>query len=320
VSQSGASPTARRASSRTAMWTGGVICALLLVGGTILFAVTRPSAPGQLADPAQSLSYLGVYERDAGSSYAGVDGFTSASGVRPDVVMYYSTWGEPFQRGFAALAAQHGASPLVQIDPTDVSLSAIGEGDYDSYLASYASAVRAFHRPVILSFGHEMNGYWYSWGDRKTSPAVFVQAWRHIVSLFRRLGTTNVTWLWTVNIVVPNGGIPSPALWWPGSQYVNWVGIDGYYYNPSWQFTSLFGPTIVDVRALTHDPILIAETGAATASQPAKIADLFNGIRLYGLLGFVWFDANAAEDWRLSGNAAFAAMRRGAKMYYRPAP
>ena len=301
------------------MWVGGVICALLLVGAAILFAVTRPSAPGQLASPAQSLSYLGVYERDTVGSYAPENAFTAATGVRPNVIMYYSTWKEPFQRGFATLAAQHGATPLVQIDPTGVSLSAIAAGDYDSYLTSYAAAVRAYGRPVILSFGHEMNGYWYSWGDRKTSPAVFVAAWRHIVSLFRGLRATNVTWLWTVNIVDTDGGIPSPALWWPGGSYVNWVGIDGYYYNPSWQFTSLFGQTIVDVRALTRDPILIAETGAAAASQPAKIADLFNGIRLYGLLGFVWFDANAAEDWRLSSGAAFAAMRRGARMYYRPA-
>ena len=47
------------------------------------------------------------------------------------------------------------------------------------------------------------------------------------------------------------------------------------------------------MRALTLDPILITETAAAPAAgQPAKIADLFAGVRAYGLLGFVWFDAN----------------------------
>ena len=56
-------------------------------------------------------------------------------------------------------------------------------------------------------------------------------------------------------------------------------------------FAPLFGPTIAAVRALTADPILIAETGAVPAAgQPAKITDLFAGIRSYGLLGFVWFD------------------------------
>ena len=73
----------------------------------------------------------------------------------------------------------------MQINPKDVSLAAIASGHYDSYLRSYAEAVRSYRGPVILSFGHEMNGSWYSWGYRHTSPAVFVAAWRHIVTLFR---------------------------------------------------------------------------------------------------------------------------------------
>ena len=151
-----------------------------------------------------------------------------------------------------------------------------------------------------------MNGNWYTWGYRHTSPAAFVAAWRHIVNVFRALGARNVTWLWTVNIVndTRDGKIPRPAPWWPGSSYVTWVGIDGYYLEPSWQFAPLFGPTIGAVRALTSDPILIAETGAMpTAGQPAKITDLFAGIRAYGLLGFVWFDATNSAA-RTSASAA----------------
>jgi hypothetical protein len=102
---------------------------------------------------------------------------------------------------------------------------------------------------------------------------------------------------------------------------VSWVGVDGYFTSPSSTFASVFGPTIVAIRALTRDPILIAETSAApTSGQPEKIASLFAGIHLYGLLGFVWFDAVAKVDWRLSGPAAIAAFQRGAEAYHRPAP
>jgi hypothetical protein len=227
--------------------------------------------------------------------------------------VYYSGWQEPFQVRFAAMASRHGALPLVQIDPTGVSLPAIVSGQYDVYLRTYAAAVKAFGAPVILSFGHEMNGDWYSWGNRHTSPAVFVAAWRHIVNVFRQQRADNVTWLWTVNVIHKGGGIPSPARWWPGSSYVTWVGIDGYYYRPSWTFASLFGPTIKAVRSLTLDPILISETSVAPAAgQPAKIADLFAGIRAYGLLGLVWFDVNRIEDWQLASPAAIAAFRQGA--------
>jgi hypothetical protein len=161
-----------------------------------------------------------------------------------------------------------------------------------------------------------MNGDWYSWGYRHAAPAVFVAAWRHIVTLFRALGARNVTWLWTVNIIHRGGIIATPTRWWPGRSYVTWVGLDGYYYDRAWKFAPLFGPTIAAVRELTHDPILIAETAAAPGTgQASKIADLFAGIRLYGLLGFVWFDSVHVKDWRLDNPAAIAVFRQNAKAY-----
>ena len=103
---------------------------------------------------------------------------------------------------------------------------------------------------------------------------------------------------------------------------MNWVGIDGYYLKPSWQFAPLFGPTIGVVAALTSDPILIAETGAVPAAgQPAKIADLFAGIRhvrparvrlvrLYQL--------SSARPFGINSSAAIAAFHKGAETYHRP--
>jgi len=301
-----------------------VTLAVLLPGpaGPQGHAALRP-AGGRFALPATPASYLGWYPAGVPGSYAGVSAVSAATGVKPGLVPYYSGWFEPFQASFAAAAARDGAVPIVQMNPDGVRVAAIASGRYDGYLRGYARAVRAYHRPVIVSFGHEMNGDWYSWGYKRTSPAVFVAAWRHIVGLFRVLGAQNVTWLWTVNIIDdPHyGKIPSPARWWPGRQYVTWVGIDGYYYHPSTAFSSLFGPTIAAVRQITGAPILIAETAAVPAAgQPAKIADLFAGVRLYGLLGLVWFDVTHPENWRLSSPEALAAFRRGARDYRRPAP
>jgi mannan endo-1,4-beta-mannosidase len=99
---------------------------------------------------------------------------------------------------------------------------------------------------------------------------------------------------------------------------VTWVGIDGYYLEPSWQFVTLFGPTIAAVRELTGDPVLIAETSAIPAAvQPEKIADLFAGVHTYGLLGFVWFDDVTSHDYRLSSPEAIAAFGHDAKTYTR---
>jgi mannan endo-1,4-beta-mannosidase len=272
--------------------------------------------------PAAAGSYLGVYAHGVPDSYAGVTAFKTATGARPNVVMYYSGWFVPFPVRFATTAANNGAVPLVQMDPDNVDVAKIAAGRYDGYLSAYAAAVHTYRHPVIMSFGHEMNGDWYPWGYRHTRPAVFKAAWRHIVTLFRALGARNVTWLWTVNIINNTHGrtIPHPDQWWPGDSYVNWVGIDGYYLRPSWKFAPLFGPTIAAVRKLTLDPILVAETGAVPAAgQPAKIADLFAGIHQYGLLGFVWFDStnSIGQDFGITSPTALAAFRKGASTYTR---
>jgi mannan endo-1,4-beta-mannosidase len=282
-----------------------------------------PSGPLPAHLPATPQSYLGVYTSGLPGSYAAVSAFSGATGAKPDVVMFYSGWYVPFPVKFAKTVAANGAVPLVQMDPDDINVAAIASDQYDGYLSSFAEAVRSYRDPVILSFGHEMNGSWYSWGYGKTSPADFVAAWRHVVKLFRALGATNVTWLWTVNIInnTQKGKIPSPKAWWPGSSYVDWVGIDGYYLKPSWQFAPLFGPTIADVRQLTTAPILIGETGAVpTAGQSAKITNLYAGVHAYGLLGFVWFNKVNMDNQNfvISGAPAFAAFGKGARAYSRP--
>jgi hypothetical protein len=299
----------------------GVIAAAAVVVAVAASAVTfggsrSASAPAHASLPLVSAPNLGVSEAGSPPSYQPVEDFEDAAGVEPGFVEYDSAWGQPFAASYAGTIRDHGATVIVQMDPANASITGIPAGRYDGYLSEYAESVRAYRHPVIISFGREMNGSWYSWGYRHTSPAVFVAAWRHIVTLFRALGVRNVTWMWTVSIIndTQQGTAASPNRWWPGSSYVNWVGVDGYYLKPSWKFAPLFGPTIAHVRELTTDPILIAGTGVVPAAdQPAKIANLFAGIRAYGLRGFVYLDTNSAGDpFAITSPAAIAALRKGA--------
>ena len=222
---------------------------------------------------------------------------------------------EPFATSFAEQAYRHHAAVLVQIDPSYASVAAIANGSYDSYLRWYAGSVRHFGHAVIIGFGHEMNAPWYSWGHPHVRPGTFVAAGRHIVRLFRSQGADNATWLWTINTDLPRSG--PVARWWPGSAYVTWVGVDGYFYRPSDTFTTVFGTTIRQVRSFTRKPVLLGETAAGPAAgQPGKIESLFAGLRREGALGLVWFDEDQHagiyhQDWRLdSGTPAAAAFRR----------
>ena len=270
--------------------------------------------------PVPASPLAGVYEPGAPGSWSNIAEFTSATGTNPRIVVYFSAWKSPFAASFAQTARDHDAYVLVQIEPKDVSLAAIAAGDSDSYLRSYAADVVAFGHPVILSFGHEMNGTWYSWGKGHESPATFVAAWRHVVDVFRAAGAANVTWLWTANSI--EGAPGSPRQWWPGAAWVDWVGVAGYYYQASDTFRLVFGSTIASIRTFSSAPLLIAETAVGTTSdRESQIRGLFAGVRAQRLAGVVWFDqAQHAglyhQDWRLEHDpSALAAFTAAAATY-----
>jgi len=299
--------------------TCGVLVGAIAIAATS-FAGSRHALPSAARLPAAHAAlrpspalFLGVYAAGAPPSYKPITEFAETAGRQPDLVCYFSSWAKPFNTTFATTVHDHNAVTLVQIDPTNASIAAIAAGDYDDYLRGYADAVRSFGHPVVIGFGHEMNARWYSWGYGHVPPAVFVAAWRHLVNLFRQQGADNVTWLWTIQ--AQGSGTGPAAPWWPGSAYVTWVGIDGFYSRASDTFRTLFGPTIANVRSLTSKPILLSETGvSAQAGQAAGIRNLFGGVAAYGLLGLVWFSEAPGNqpDWGIQDNrAAKAALRYG---------
>jgi mannan endo-1,4-beta-mannosidase len=280
---------------------------VVITGSRINFSTPLPAPAHALLRPNLS-SYLGMDEGGTSPSWDPVADFAQAAARQPNLVGYFSGWAEPFATDFASTLHSHGIIPFVEMDPTDASIGAIAAGDYDDYLRDYADAVRDFRHPVVIAFGHEMNAPWYSWGYGHVAPATFVAAWKHIVTLFRHEGAGNVTWLWTVQADQPGTG--PIASWWPGPQYVSWVGVDGFYYQPSNSFAGIFRRTIDQIRSITRLPVLLSETAVGPrAGQFAKIQDLFRGMAAYQTLGLVWFDVAQhggiyQQDWQIENSPA----------------
>jgi Glycosyl hydrolase family 26 len=288
-------------------------------------AVSAPRPPATALPPVRAGLHLGVFEPRETVSYTPVTSFAAAVGREPDIVLYYSGWGEPFLTRFAETAYAHGAETFVQMYPPPEGLAQLAAGRREGYLRAYAAQVRSFGHPVILSFAPEPNGRWYPWGWTRTPAQTWVAAWRHVVKVFRAAGATNVTWLLTLNVAFPTSG-PVSA-YWPGASYVDWVGIDGYYVSPRDTFQSRFMPTIRAVRKLTHKPVLISEAAVGPAAGQARgIRNLFAAIPRHQLAGLLWFDkaqhgGTYHQDWRLEDNpAALAAFRREARGFGRPLP
>jgi mannan endo-1,4-beta-mannosidase len=241
-----------------------------------------------------------------------VKSFQAATGAHMTLVEYYNPFVKPFQEWEAKQAVAVGDVPFIQLNPRGIDLWQIAHGSYDSHIRQYARAVRAFGCPVMLSFGHEMNGWWYSWGRPDTSPAAFIAAWRRIYDIFRAQHVTNAVWSWDPTHV-DRGAASLASEWFPGNAYVNWVGIDGYLLAGQ-SFFDVFHVQLRNIRHITNKPIFLAETGvAADPRQAWQVANLFAGLAKFHIDGLIWFDLDRRQPWRLQGRpAALAAYRRAA--------
>lgn len=238
--------------------------------------------------------------------------------VKPQVVNYYSSWGERFNSSFAQGAYADGVETFVEMEPWNCGSDCYGEsvpamtdiaaGDYDSYLSSFGQAIRAFGHPVLVTFAHEMNGAWYPWGNggsEHTTPAQWIASWDHVVTVINAQARGLVTWVWAPNV---EKFAVSVAQYWPGARYVDEVGLDGYLSDDGDTYESEFGQTVTDVRALTKLPIWITETGVnQDGTATARLAALAHAAKKAGLTGILYFDkgdmALTTDEEQALGNA-----------------
>jgi hypothetical protein len=266
---------------------------------------------------------LGVYVASQGQVGAPedarvLDSYAEMVGRKPDIVMDYSNITDPLltQTAISNLQAR-GETPMVTWQlyksgwsGATVSLHEIASGSYDGYLHAAADLAKRLPFAVMIRFAHEMNGNWYGWsGD----PSAYVEAWRHVVSVFRGDGANNVKWVWAPN--VDNGSYPFSA-YFPGDQWVDYVALDGYNWGTAgpgvkrWQsLYQVFASSYAQITRLSAKPLIISETasGEAGGSKAAWIREGFLTTipkRFPRVAAVIWFDRQQEEDWRINSSPA----------------
>jgi hypothetical protein len=258
--------------------------------------------------------FFGLEVDGAPASLNPVTTVAAETGKNPDLLGQYISWNVPFDAAAAANSSRYGALYYVSWEPFGASLQAIANGGSDAYITRFARAVKAFGNPVAISFGHEFNGNWYPWGTTSATAAEFVAAWRRIHDLFAAAGAKNVIWVWNTNIINP---MPDVALkpYWPGSKYVDWVGLTGYFATTGpHTFAGIYGPTITEVRRFTSSPFIVAETSVETGpSEIQSVHNLIGGVEgRSDVLGFIWFNYDKSGiDWTLGGRSEIRAAVAG---------
>lgn len=226
----------------------------------------------------------------------------------------------------AAIAARSGASgmtPLITLEPWSwaavpgqleprYSLRTLIRGDHDAALSKIAVQLIAFGHPVYLRFAHEMNGFWYPWGEgvNGNRPGQYAAAWRHVHDIFAGLGATNVRWIWAPNVVQQlRAGSPALAELYPGDAYVDYVGLTGYGHEATAAAT--FDKSIAELTSITDKQIVLAEMGADGPTKTAWIKSFGPWLNAQPrVIAFMWFNTDpgtvpgATGDYRLDDTPA----------------
>jgi len=234
----------------------------------------------------------------ASSSYWGEQSFPTANlniihrhGSIP--LLFWSPWDRPY---------------VQEVGPDRFSLTSIIEGKWDDYIDRWGDAAREFGHPILVSFANEMNGNWFPWsgwfyGGEKPAPGqpvpytipgkkypeglpgpfmgpeTYKKAYRHVVDRVRARGANNVLWVFhTVNYSIPQDTWNYAGQYYPGPEYVDWLGSSVYgkqFSDEPWcDFEPLLEWPYMELCAIDpNKPIMLAEWGVGEFSTEGSKPD-----------------------------------------------
>ncbi|MDD3364443.1 MAG: glycosyl hydrolase [Syntrophomonas sp.] len=219
------------------------------------------------------------------------------------------------------------------LNPNSVIIPGIINGDYDAYIKDCVKRMKAIGAPIFLRFGNEMNGDytpWCNWFYSKDAD-LYIDAWRHIYQMIKQEEASNVYFVWNPHDrTYPNFKWNSPELYYPGSEYVDWVGLTCYnegtsYTDGIWRnFNDMYRPVYNDyLLKYPGKPFMITEFSCneAGGDKKAWIKECLNSLKNYPNIRIaVWFDKTEG-NWLYridSTSGSKEAFKQGIKdLYYR---
>jgi len=181
---------------------------------------------------------------------------------------------KPFLNEGLIKALSMSLSPtVIYTDPNqakdDWTVRDIANGVWDSKIRQFAQETIAFGYPLMIRFGGEMNicqgdASWVGAFSFGKNPADFIAAWRRLVDVFREEGADNAVFQFGPNCM--DIGPHHWAEYYPGDDYVDWVGFSIYQYEPEMDPDKYMA--IYDDYA-NRKPIIIPEWAVNWASNPA---------------------------------------------------
>jgi hypothetical protein len=236
--------------------------------------------------------------------------FASAVGKHPAVYGEFVNWGQSIHFAFNDAAASHARLMLhisIAAHQT-ITPKAIALGDGDAYLLGLSQLISSHGRPVYIRLFPEMNNanntysaYNMDGSSRGTSysSSEFIAAWRRVVTVLRGgtasaidahlqalgqpplhgIGTQGsvpqspISFVWTPE----TAGTPAisgndPANYYPGDDYVDWVGTDFYSKFPNFTGLDAF------YKKYSSKPFAFGEWAIWGGDNPAFVKQFFSWV------------------------------------------
>jgi hypothetical protein len=307
----------------------GCLAPLLFAASATAAATTLPSAQSYL--PPAGTVFQGVATKPV-SAYSGV------VHKHPAVYQEFVAWGQ-WLPGITADATANRARLMIEIttaygSTNRITPQGIASGDGDGWLIGLAQQFAASNNITYVRLMAEMNNcnnpYAADNCDGSSrgsaySASEFKQAWRRATLIFRggsvaaidaelrqlgmpalrtgraTLATPDVAMMW-VPMVGGNPDVPGlePGVYFPGKQWVDWVGTDFYSRYPNWTGLEQFYDDYPDY------PFLFGEYAIWDGDNPSWVKTLFSWVGAHQRTQMLIYN-DASPDFWLSHFPASAA-------------
>jgi hypothetical protein len=260
-------------------------------GNAYLGAWVQPNGPGPFTGDTRvetELSSLGEFQAELG---------------RPlGMVHVFQNWDQAASNSVLNAISSTGAIPVIDwscgsATGQNGSTAAIAKGTFDALITTFARQLKAYGKPVFLRWEWEPNldqltnaSCLHQTGNTLAQDGLnYTHAWQTIYNIFKgsganAVGANNVSFVWNPGLA---GNISTPVLqdFWPGYQFVNWIGIDGYSRiapqqsgcvpaNPT--FVQTFATTTsgcVNLYATLSGPLFAGSGGSGNPTLPIMIGE-----------------------------------------------
>ncbi len=128
----------------------------------------------------------------------------------------------------------------------------IAAGELDPQIARMRTRLDQLERPVFLRIGYEFDG-----PHNNYPPAIYVRAYRIIAEAMR--GNPDILLVWHSFAMLPTLGEIPFTEWYPGDDYVDWIGISFFQPGTEGYHTAPNRDPVIAFARQKNKPVLIAE-------------------------------------------------------------